>query len=384
MPVTKSILKFEILIYSFLIIVSILVSVFVIKNFVGNIYHLKWKDLPQRDEDSVSILEEKAIKLIPSKSSSFYELGRYYHKKAYAAVSSEEHVRLIKLAQEFLVKAIFLQPSNSYYLAEYARVAGGLGDIDRAMKYFEISTSLSKTDPSIHKLYARWSLYRAKSVFRIEDLDFLMMMYSNPEEVIPFYNERLIGGVMAKTFIRIAEREWDEALRLGISKSRTVFRDLGDLCVITGKLNKAIDSYKNAGERIKLINSYFIKQDYKNLFIAVKYIINNKTRVFWSKWNDIKKLLDKIIIVNQKDYEAYYWLGRGYYQHRMFEEAIENLKKATTLKPDLVDGHLFLAKSYETVRRTDMSIHEYTEVLKIKPDHKEANLRLGEVLKDKL
>src|SRR3989304_6409442 len=129
---TKSILKLETLLYLSLIVITILVSVFVVKNFFGNFYYLTWRDSHQKADDSVFVLEEKTAKLIPSNSSSFYELGRYYHETAYAAVSSEEQARAFNLAEKYLIKAILLQPGNSYYLAEYARVAGGMGDIVRA------------------------------------------------------------------------------------------------------------------------------------------------------------------------------------------------------------------------------------------------------------
>ncbi len=380
----KSILKRETLLYLSLIVLTILVSVFVVKDFVGNLYYLKWKDSPQKDEDRISVLEEKVVKLIPSKSSSFYELGRYYHKKAYTAVSREEQAEMLRKAEQSLIKAISLQPGNSYYFAEHARIAGSMGDIDMAISYFEKSLSLSKTDATIHKIYARWSLRHAKSVFRIEDLDFLVNMYNNPEEVIPFYEEQIIGGIMAKTFINIAEREWDEALRLGVPRGRSTYQDLGDLYMMTRKLDKAIANYKSSGDNIRLINSYFIKQDLASFFGVVKSIIDTKNRVFWSKWDEIRKLLDKITKIERNNYEAYYWLGKGYYQQNMFEEAIEKLVKVTALEPNHVDGHLFLAKSYEAVRKTDSSIHEYTEVLKIKPGHREANESLGRVLGDKL
>lgn len=384
MPGTKSMLKLETLFYLSLIVITILASVFVVKNLVGNLYYLTWKDSPQKADDSVSVLEEKTAKLIPSESSSFYEIGKHYHKRAYTAVSSEEQARVFNLAEKYLIKAILLQPGNSYYLAEYAQVAGGMGDIGRAIKYFEISTSLSKTDAFIHKLYARWSLYNAKKIFRIEDLDFLVMMYKNPDETLPFYEDRLVGGIMVKTFINIAEREWDEALRLGVRKDQSVYSNLGDLYLMTLRPDKAIENYKKAGDSIRLINSYFVKQDFDNVFNLVKNLIETNNRVFWLRWDEIRELLDKITIVNRDGYQAYYWLGRGYYQQNMFEETIMNLKKVTTLKPDYVDGHFFLAKSYEAVRETDMSVHEYTEVLRIKPGHKEAIILLGKALKSKL
>ena len=381
---TKSVLKPGILLHLSLIISTILVSVFVVKNLVGNLYYIKWEASPQKDEDSISILQEKMVKLIPSKSSSFYELGRCYHKKVYTAVSREEQVEMLRQAEQSFIKAISFQPGNSYYLAEYARVAGSKGDIDRAISYFEKSISLSKTNATIHKIYARWSLYRAKSVFRIEDLGFLEKMYNNPEEFVPFYEEQIIGGVMVKTFINIAEREWDEALRLGVPTGHSIYRNLGDLYMMIRKLDKAIDNYKRAGDDIRLINSYFIKQDFATLFSIVKRVVETKNRIFWSRWDEIRGLLDKVAIMDRKKYEAYYWLGKGYYQQNMFEEAIGNLEKSTALKPNHVDGHLFLAKSYEAVRKTDSSIHEYTEVLKIKPGHKEANELLGRALGNKL
>ena len=381
---TKSILKSETLLYLSLILITIFVSVFVVKDFVGNLYYLKWKDSPQKDEDRISILEEKTVKLIPSKSSSFYELGRYYHKKAYTAVSREEQIEMFRQAEQFLIKAISMQPGNSYYLAEYARIAGSRGGMDMAISYFEKSISLSKTDATIHKIYARWSLYRARTVFLVEDLEFLVKMYNNPEEVVPFYEEQIIGGVMVKTFVDIAEREWDEALRLGVPGSRGLYRNLGDLYMMVRRPDKAIDNYKRAGDNIRLINSYFIKRDLASLFSVVKIIIDTKNRIFWSRWDEIRKLLDKIAIVDRNSYQAYYWLGKGYYQQNMFEEAIGNLEKSTALKPNHVDGHLFLAKSYEAVRKTDSSIHEYTEILKIKPGHKEANELLGRALGNKL
>ncbi|GAX62903.1 tetratricopeptide TPR_3 [Candidatus Scalindua japonica] len=359
-------------------------SVFVVKNFAGNLYYHKWEGLPQRDEDSIAILEDKTAKFIPSKSDTFYQLGKYYHNKAFTADSLEEQLEIFKKAEQFLTRAILLQPGNSYYLAEYARVVGNQGDAGMAINYFERSTTLSRTDALIHKIYARWSLYRAQSVFRIEDLDFLVKMYNNPEQTIPFYEERLIDGIMTKTFINIAEREWGEVLRLGIPKSRRTYRNLGDLYMMTCKLNKAIENYRHSESSIRLINSYFIKQDFTTLFSVVKHIIGAKNRVFLSRWDEIRKLLERITIFDRNSYEAFYWLGQGHYQQNMFNEAINVLEKVTTLKPDHVNGHLFLAKSYEAVKKSEKAIHEYTEVLKLKPGHKEASELLSRAIKSKL
>ena len=381
---TKIIFKPNIFIYSSFLIISIFVCIFVVKNFIGNVYYLKWMDSPKKDEYSVSLLEEKAVKLIPSEASYFLELGRYYHGKARTNLSDEGLLEMSRLAEKFLAKAILLQPSNSSNLAEYAWIAGNLGDFDRAIKYFETAISLSKTNASIHKKYAKWSLYFAKSVFKVDDLDFLVKMYDNPEQVIPFYEERLIGGVMVKTLINITEREWDEALRLKTPVDRNTNMNLGELYLMILEPDKAIYNYKKAKDLIKQLYCYLVKQDFKNVFSIVKHIIESKNRILWSRWNEIEEFLDKITIVNKDDYKAYYWLGKGYYQHYMFEETIENLRKATVLKPDLIDGYFFLAKSYEATGKTDMAMNEYKKILKLEPDHEEANVLLGKIIKNKL
>lgn len=378
----KPILNPRTFIYFSLLIFSLFVCSFIIRNFIGDVYYHKWKNSSKEAEEAVPSLK-KAIHFVPSQAKYWYELGRDYHRRAYTNNPHEGQPEMLRMAAKLLKKAVVHQPSNSQYLAEFAWLIGNPGGIDQAITYFETALSLAGTNASIHRMYAAWALSYVKTVIKVDDIDFLVEMYRNPEEAIVNYEKSSIGGVSIKILLDVSRREWDEALRLGISRDRELYKNLADYFLITGRINEAIDNYRSAEEHIKLTYCYFIKQDFQNVFQVVKRTIERKDENFDPEWNEIKRLLDRIIVVNKDNWEAYYWLGRGYYKMDMFEESIANLENAIHINPDHLECRLFLAKSYDATGKTDTAIQEYMKILRTKPDHKEANTLLSNALKKK-
>ncbi|MCF6159566.1 MAG: tetratricopeptide repeat protein [wastewater metagenome] len=376
----KPLLKPGNITYISLLIFSLFICFLIIRNFVAGVYYQKWDNAGGEIEDRISFLE-KAIHLTPSQSWYWYERGRYYHKEAYKNNSPEDQEKILSLAETSLKKAILLQPGNSRYLSEFARLIGNRGEIEKAITCFETSLSLAAKDAHIHKKYAIWTLSYARRVIPIDDMEFLIEMYRDPEELISTYERKFISGVPVKTILEISEREWNEALRLRIPKDREIYKNLASLSLIKGEIDEAIVNYRNARENVKLAYCYFIKKDLHNVFQQIKQVVEKQDENLESEWNTINTLLCRVIMVNKDIWEAYYWLGRGYYQLDMFEEAVENLRNAVQINPGSIESRLYLAKSYDEVGKTDRAIDEYMGVLRIKPGHNEANTLLTNALK---
>lgn len=381
MAKVMSFLNLKIYIYVSIIICAFFACFSSVKYYMGNVYFLDWKK-SGKTEDAEFYLE-KAIYTVPSRAEYFYEMGRVYHSRVFDKHTPGEQIDLLYLAQKYIEKALTLQPGNSRYMAEMAWIKGNLGDMAGAVSCFEKAIAYAPTRAFIHMMYASWALTCAQKVINTHDINFLVRLSDSPSDVLSLYERRFVGGFSIMTFLKIAERELDKALELGIHKDRKVYENLGNLFLMMGKIDRAIDNYRRAGDDIRLAQCYFINRDFKSFFSKAKLVIERKEDIPWAEWTKIKVILEKIVLQDDGNYEAYYWLGRGYYRLDMFEESIEHFKKGIQLNPDHIESRLFLAKSYEAVKKTDMAIQEYITILKTEPGHREANMLLAKALKSK-
>lgn len=74
-------------------------------------------------------------------------------------------------------------------------------------------------------------------------------------------------------------------------------------------------------------------------------------------------------------------LGNFNLFHGNTNQAIEAYKTAITLYPDLWQAHYGLANCYVARRKYDLALEHYQEVLSIKPNHKDVNLVIANLLR---
>lgn len=62
--------------------------------------------------------------------------------------------------------------------------------------------------------------------------------------------------------------------------------------------------------------------------------------------DEARKRLNEILVTNQNNAEAHYCLGRLDYTEKRYEEAVNHLKQAATLNPELDEAWVFIAAAY--------------------------------------
>jgi tetratricopeptide (TPR) repeat protein len=76
-------------------------------------------------------------------------------------------------------------------------------------------------------------------------------------------------------------------------------------------------------------------------------------------------------------------LGVIYFNREMYDEAIREYQKALEIKPDFAEAHMNLGIAYAKKGMYDEAIRENQKALEIKPDFAEAFCNLGDVYRDK-
>lgn len=88
-----------------------------------------------------------------------------------------------------------------------------------------------------------------------------------------------------------------------------------------------------------LSSSLLFAQDYKALLkIGKNYLLNNH-----HGQPQALKALEQAYSFKQDDVEAILWLGRAYYENRMYDKAKPLFEKVVEKSPDNADGHAFLS-----------------------------------------
>lgn len=93
------------------------------------------------------------------------------------------------------------------------------------------------------------------------------------------------------------------------------------------------------------------------IFLLSGSAISSEWKMYLNKGNDLsencrhkeKEALEqfkKAYSLNPDDFETNYWLGKGYYDNRMYEEAKEYLEEAVRLRPQDVEANAHLAYNY--------------------------------------
>ncbi len=77
------------------------------------------------------------------------------------------------------------------------------------------------------------------------------------------------------------------------------------------------------------------------------------------------------------DWETHFMIGKGYGDHLFFPQAVSHLKKSLELNPSYVSTYYNLGIYLEKSKRWEEAADTFHELLKIAPDFRKANVRLG-------
>ncbi|OGJ56710.1 hypothetical protein A3D88_00720 [Candidatus Peribacteria bacterium RIFCSPHIGHO2_02_FULL_52_16] len=85
------------------------------------------------------------------------------------------------------------------------------------------------------------------------------------------------------------------------------------------------------------------------------------------------------VAASPADADAQLYLGALLSEQGDVDEAITHLKEATVLNPSLLQAHLSLADAYEQAGKVSLAIASYEQVVRLDPDHILAKSRLNEL-----
>ncbi len=362
--------------YSSILIISILLSVSIIKEYISHTHYAEYQDaLKEKEQDirsQISLLK-KAVESSPSNPDMLFKLGKAYIKEMSIVKDRKEKIRSYRNAKKSFQEALLRKPTYERFWAAYAWYIGHNGEVENAITYFDYAICLGPIDAYVHSLYARWCIYQIKKEISIEDSVNVIkagILKQEFDEILQTYENRFIDGLSIAFYLNLARREWNAALSLGIHKDQTVNSSLADLNLLSYEFDKAIEYYKHAGNKIMLLRCYFIKREYPKAFRILESIVTNEA----SQKDLIKtqRLLVYAIQEDSENYRSFYWLGEVYTKLGMSEKAIKSYQILIELKPKYTEVHLKLAKLFELTGKIGLAIKEYEKILSLNPRHKEA------------
>ncbi|MGR3301221.1 MAG: tetratricopeptide repeat protein [Candidatus Scalindua sp.] len=373
----------KILVYSSILILAIYLFISITKDYTAHKYLSEYKDSlkdKKRDIKYQDRLLKRSLKYSSSNAETFFELGRLYADTSPIGKSREERIKSYTMSKEYFLEGLTRKPTDGRNRAVYAWYTGN--NTNHAIEHFNMAINLGPTDLYQHMMYAKWCVIQIKRKIDITDTDGFIDKYRNEQkkvEALKAYDDQYINGVSISSFLRTAQMEWDKALLFW--RSRTAYESLADLNLLSFELDRAIEYYKRADNKLMLTRCYIIKDDSNKAVHILGSIINKGGTPFWGNLTEIKKLLMVVTNNDPKNYRSFYWSGIMHTRLRKTEKAIGNFKTTVHLNPKHIDAHLNLAELYNQTGKVDLAIEEYETILEQAPNHKEATHLLSEAIR---
>lgn len=155
----------------------------------------------------------------------------------------------------------------------------------------------------------------------------------------------------------------EKILKSMIKNDDEYYLKFGDICLETGKLDEAINSYQKAIEINPILDGV-----YNNLGVA--YTKKNET-------DEAINCYKKAIELNPNNAEPYCNLGVAITKNNQIDAAIENYLIALNINPNYATACFNLGLSYSKKRDINNAILYYEKALSINPNYIEAYFNLG-------
>lgn len=300
-------------------------------------------------------------------------------------------------------KLIDLEPENYAYYEEIVDLLFHVHSYDEALEYAQKALELPTADVfAIKNLIAKIYIYTGKIQDSINLINETIV--SDPTNLL-LSQTLAMAYCMNKDFEK-AKKVCDDAIEVAVpSDIKVIHNNLSTILaeeavylLNQGKTKSAFEKfteamqYNNENPEIyyKLANANRSIKNYSEAIRQCKRAIELAPEIslYYETLGDIyyelqnyieaKKLYKEAVFIDPKNARAQTFLGILQSRDKEHESAIKSLETAVSLDSGNVDIRYNLALAYEVAGRKDEAKVEYTKVLELNPNHKEAsnNLKL--------
>ncbi len=300
-------------------------------------------------------------------------------------------------------KLIDLEPENYAYYEEIVDLLFHVHSYDEALEYAQKALELPTADVfAIKNLIAKIYIYTGKIQDSINLINETIV--SDPTNLL-LSQTLAMAYCMNKDFEK-AKKVCDDAIEVAVpydikvihNNLSTILAEEAVYLLNQGKTKSAFEKfteamqYNNENPEIyyKLANANRSIKNYSEAIRQCKRAIELAPEIslYYETLGDIyyelqnyieaKKLYKEAVFIDPKNARAQTFLGILQSRDKEHESAIKSLETAVSLDANNVDIRYNLALAYEVAGRKDEAKVEYTKVLELNPNHKEAsnNLKL--------
>lgn len=159
----------------------------------------------------------------------------------------------------------------------------------------------------------------------------------------------------------------DKENQAALTMAGFAYMQKGDYDNALKMYQKEIDAYSGAGFALE------------NKYLEEAYF--NSGVIYWKK-KDLDKALyhvHRAALIRRTDADVFFFLGRLYYEKKLYVNAERYFQQALRFVPNYVDAHLGLAKAYEKMGLLGMAINQYERTYSLNPKIKEAKKKSNEL-----
>ena len=316
------------------------------------------------DLDAAESLFQQAINLDPTFAPALFGLAKVYLRKGD-----------MKQTQEFLLKAIEVEPENQEYRKEYERmdeINNLMNDGNRAMKNGQYKEAYESYRVVLEKFpfFADAAYSMGLALFRQGEYDSAVVEFHKALELNPYHeNARAaLTNVAKKAF-----NEGNNAYRRGdlegaLAAYRKVLEiddrfyqaqyQIGVIEAKRGDLDKAMSAYQKALK----INPNF----YKGWFALG--LAKNKSGDYEGALEAFKKSID----TNPGYVKAYVSMGDIYNEQKDYDKAVEVLKTAIQVNPSYAKSYISLAYAYTEMEKFKEAAENLEKATQLNPKNSTA------------
>jgi tetratricopeptide (TPR) repeat protein len=303
----------------------------------------------------------KALKLNPKLASAYFGIARTYTKQARIIEDVDKKQAKYNQALEAYDKAIAADQkfAEAYYEKAFILYAAGKYDVtvDEMKKYVALRPNSVKGK----YLYAR-ALYRMNSY---DDAATVMKSIATSDtayaSLANLYLAKIYSERPTKDSVVQADYYQNALKYYALVKPEDI--EYSDILSIAN-----IYAWQgNSTEALNNFNKAIAKEpdNYEAYYEMGKYYFNTE------KYDLAAETFEKAKAKGMKTSVGFLYTGLTYNYLKNYEQAISNLQASISIKPNGLT-YLYIAKSYRAMNNKELAIENYKNVLKLEPDNQEA------------